>query len=382
MFFARVLALSVAVSTTAMATPTAAAQTNLQKTARIPEHLSAPRLAQVTRKLVRAGAPGALAVVRTPTGVRRAASGFASREPRLSLLATDRFRIASITKTFVATVVLQLVAEGKVRLADPVERWLPGLLSNGSEITIRDLLDHTSGLFNYVDDPDFKRALIADPTRSWSPRELVAFANAHAPLFPPGTDWSYSNTNYVVLGLVVEAVTGTALERELRERIFEPLGLAATSFPSGTEIEGEYAHGYIGPVTLPMPPRALIDMTPLLSPTWLWAAGGIVSTGDDVTSFFAALLGGRLLPADLLAAMRRISPQSRSGVFQYGLGIERFSTRCGQAYGYLGDFVGYRTVVYASPDGSRVAVVMVNVDTTHVSWSELESAAEQAFCSR
>ncbi len=295
--------------------------------------------------------------------------------------ATDRFRIASITKTFVATVVLQLVAEGKVRLGDSIERWLPGLVPNGDAITIDDLLDHTSGLFNYIENPDFQGAVLADPTRSWSPRELVAFATAHPPLFPPGTGWSYSNTNYVLLGLVVEAVTGTPIEQQLRERIFEPLGLDATSFPSRTAIDGDYAHGYIGPATLPMPAGTLVDITSLLSPTWLWAAGGIVSNGDDVTSFFAALLGGRLLPRDLLATMRHMAPQSRYGAFQYGLGIERFRTTCGQAYGHLGDFTGYRTVVYARPNSRRVAVVMVNFDATRVSWSELEAAAETAFCS-
>jgi len=156
--------------------------------------------------------------------------------------------------------VLQLVAEGKVRLDDSVERWLPGLVPNGAAITIQDLLDHTSGLFNYTDDSDFDQAVVADPARTWSPRELVAFATAHPPLFPPGTGWFYSNTNYVLLGLVVEAASGTTLEQQLRERIFQPRALEATSFPSGTLIDGEYAHGYVGPATLPVPPGTLLDV--------------------------------------------------------------------------------------------------------------------------
>ena len=155
---------------------------------------------------------------------------------------------------------LQLVAAGKVRLDDSVERWLPGLVPNGAAITIQDLLDHTSGLFNYTDDSDFDQAVVADPARTWSPRELVAFATAHPPLFPPGTGWFYSNTNYVLLGLVVEAASGTTLEQQLRERIFQPRALEATSFPSGTLIDGEYAHGYVGPATLPVPPGTLLDV--------------------------------------------------------------------------------------------------------------------------
>jgi D-alanyl-D-alanine carboxypeptidase len=345
--------------------------------ARAPERTISP-LARAVRTLVRDGAPGALVVVRTPTGVRRAASGLASRDPRVVLRATDRFRVASITKPFVATVVLQLVAEGKLRLDESFDRWLPGLVPNGDRITIRQLLSHTSGLFEYQGDKGFVSAVIADPSREWSPRELVRIATAHAPLFPPGTGWSYSNTNYILLGLVVEAVTGETIDQQLRERVFDPLALAATSFPAGTEIEGEHAHGYIGSATLPsLPVGTLMDVTSLVSPSIGWAAGGIVSNGDDITRFFAALLGGRLLRPDLLAAMRTVGPSS-----QYGLGLLRVQTACGRAFGHLGDGPGYRTVAYARPNGRRVVVVMVNIDATNVSWSALETAAERAFCSR
>jgi D-alanyl-D-alanine carboxypeptidase len=345
--------------------------------ARAPERTISP-LARAVRTLVRDGAPGALVVVRTPTGVRRAASGLASRDPRVVLRATDRFRVASITKPFVATVVLQLVAEGKLRLDESFDRWLPGLVPNGDRITIRQLLSHTSGLFEYQGDKGFVSAVIADPSREWSPRELVRIATAHAPLFPPGTGWSYSNTNYILLGLVVEAVTGETIDQQLRERVFDPLALAATSFPAGTEIEGEHAHGYIGSATLPsLPVGTLMDVTSVVSPSIGWAAGGIVSNGDDITRFFAALLGGRLLRPDLLAAMRTVGPSS-----QYGLGLLRVQTACGRAFGHLGDGPGYRTVAYARPNGRRVVVVMVNIDATNVSWSALETAAERAFCSR
>ena len=331
-------------------------------------------LRQLAAQLVADGAPGALAVVRTPAGMRGAATGLASREEKLRLRLGDRFRIASITKTFVATVVLQLVAEGRLRLDDTVEHWLPELVPNGDAITLRELLNHTSGLFDYSDSADFSQAVISDVGRSWAPRELIAFATAHAPLFVPGTGWSYSNTDYVVLGLVVEAATGESLEQQLRMRLFQPLGLASTSFPSAAAIDGPHVHGYIGSATVPLAPGTLLDLAGL-SPTGSWAAGGMVSNGADVTRFYATLLGGRLLPAPLNAAMKTLAPRS-----SFGLGLQRVLTHCGPAFGHEGDFPGYRSIVYGRPDGRRVALVMVNIDATHVPWDVLRAVAADAFC--
>jgi D-alanyl-D-alanine carboxypeptidase len=370
-FFAKTLLVAGAIATAPLVSPTEVAPD------RIPEpHQSAarPMLQHIVRQLVRDGAPGALAVVRTPSGIRRAHAGLASRQPRVPMAATDRFRVASITKTFVATVVLELVAEGTLRLDDPVERWLPGLVAKGRAITIRELLGHTSGLFDYLEDNAFVRAVVAHPGRSWSPRKLVAIATSHPPLFLPGDGWSYSNTNYILLGLVVEAAGGTTLTQQLRRRLFEPLGLTATSFPTGTHIDGAHAHGYIGPATLPRR-RSLLDTSPA-SASLAWAAAAIVSTGDDVTSFYAALLGGRLLPPDLLAEMETPTVDAH-----YGLGLLEADTPCGRAYGHEGNLLGYRSFVFARPDGARVALVMVNVDRTYLSRNELEAAAETALCS-
>jgi D-alanyl-D-alanine carboxypeptidase len=373
MLLAKTILTTAAVVVTTLSTPDAAAHSE-PAAARTP-------LRQIATQLVRDGAPGAVVVVRTPTGTRRAARGLGQRDPRVAMRATDRFRAGSITKTFVATVVLQLVAEGKLDLDDRVDRRLPGLLRDGGSITIRELLNHTSGLFDYVDDNAWAGQAVAQPDRRWSPRELVAFATAHALLFPPGTSWWYSNTNYVVLGLVVEAVTGSTLGDQLRRRIFEPLGLTATSFPTETTIEGAHAHGYVGSGTLSwLPPNVLIDATTLVSPTFAWAAGALLSNGDDVTRFYAALLGGRLVRTDLLAAMRSASPATRGTPWNYGLGLMQFQTTCGPAYGHLGDTPGYRTAVYAKADGRRVAAAMINIDATRVSWGELRTAAESALC--
>jgi D-alanyl-D-alanine carboxypeptidase len=332
------------------------------------------KLQTIVRGLVKAGAPGALAFVRTTNRSRGAANGFANLQPRDGMRPNDRFRVASVTKTFVSTVVLQLVAEGRLGLDDPVERRLPGLVPNGGTITIRELLNHTSGLFDYTADQSFLQTLIANPGRVWMPRELLAVAFSHPPLFAPGANWGYSNTNYVLLGLVIEAVTSRPVGEELRERIFNRLSLRSTTFPAGTAVEGRFVHGYaVVPGTGGLP----IDTATILSPTYSYAAGQIVSNAADVTTFFAALMKGRLLPAAQLKAMKTGS--AASGV--YGLGLRITQTRCGRAFGHDGDFPGYRNVVWAKADGRRVAVVMVNIDDTKVPWSRLQAAAETALCS-
>ena len=371
MFLAKTLAVTGSLLAAALATPA--------PTQDVPgASACGPEVQRAVRSLVHAGAPGSLAVVRRSTGVCRFAFGSGSRRPKARMRATDRFRVASITKSFVATVVLQLVGEERLSLDESVASLLPGLLPDGGRITVRELLNHTSGLFDYTQDQAWVSAVLADPARDWSPRELVAVATAHPPLFAPGAGWSYSNTNYIVAGLIVEQVTGTTLEEQLRQRIFQPLDLEATSFPSAREIEGAHAHGYVGFATVPsLRAGTYLDATSIVSPSTSWAAGGIVSTGDDVTRFFGALLEGRLLRADLLAEMRTVVIRS-----QYGLGLLRLETRCGSAFGHLGDAPGYRNVVLASPDGRRVAEVMVNVDPSFVSTSRLESAGETAFCAR
>ena len=370
MIFVKTVLVAGALAASQLASPPAAGVERMPGSQR---HTTSGTLQHVVRQLVRDGAPGSIAVVRDPSGIRRAEAGLARRRPRIAMAATDRFRVASITKTFVATVVLQLVAEGKLGLDDSIDRWLPGLVPNGKAITIRELLDHTSGLYDYFDDSAFARAVVAHPGRIWQPRRLVAIATSHPRLFPPGAGWSYSNTNYILLGLAVEAVTGTTVDHELRGRLFQPLGLGATSFPSGTRIAGPHANGYVGFATVPRF-HTLVD-TSIVSPSIGWAAGGIVSSGDDLTRFYGALLGGRLLPSSLLASMKTVVPG-----FHYGLGLLQVDTRCGSVYGHEGDFVGYRTVLYARPDGSRVALVMINVDRTYITPSELARAAETALC--
>ena len=195
-------------------------------------------------RVVAAGVPGAVLLVREGERTIRLASGYGTLRPRAPMRAGDRFRVGSITKTFVATVALQLVGERKLALTDTVERWLPGVVADGERISVRQLLNHTSGLFDYGGDRSFVADAFRHPLKNWTPRQIVAIAIAHKPRFAPGAGWSYSDTNYYVLGLIVEAVTKHSLASELRRRILAPLRLHATSFPAGPRIAGRYAHGY------------------------------------------------------------------------------------------------------------------------------------------
>lgn len=328
-------------------------------------------LAQLARNLVRAGAPGAIVFLRTPTGTRAGVAGYADRDAHVSMRAADRYRIASVTKAFVSVLVLQLEAEGKLDIDDAVEKWLPGLVPNGGAITLKELLNHTSGLFDYTADETFAVELLSAPGRSWTPQELLALAFAHKPFFAPGRNWTYSNTNYIVLGLLVEKLTGKPLAQVLQERLFTPLNLASTSFPSTITLGPDFVHGYYTFGT-----GARTDVTPALGPSWAWAAGGIVSNAGDVTTFYRALLTGQLVPAAQLREMQVAS--ELSGV--YGLGIETSVEKCGRAYGHAGDFLGWRNIVMATANGKRQAVVMVNVDEGALPWERLTTAVRTTLC--
>ena len=307
--------------------------------------------------IVEAGAPGVIVLVRDGSEPRRLESGLANPTMHAPMSASDRFRVGSVTKTFVATVVLQLVAEGRLDLDDSVERWLPKLLANGRQITIRHLLGHTSGLFDYTDDRSVFQPYWSAPRFIWTPRRLIALAASHDDVFtPPGSGFAYSSTNFLVLGLIVEKVTGTPLRRLLVKRIFRPLGLHATSFVPGPWPAVGEAHGFRAPShDGVVSTGASATDTAAYSASWAWSAGAIVSNADDLARFFSALLGGRMLRPELLRAMETIPPPGR-----YGLGLAVFRTPCGQAWGHTGNILGYVTAVWNTKDARRQVVLMVN----------------------
>ena len=331
------------------------------------------------RALVAAGVPGAVLLVRDGDEQLRLAAGTSDVVTGAPMRAANRFKIGSITKTFVATVALQLVRDGRLRLADTVGRWLPGLVPNGAHITVRQLLRHQSGLFDYFEDPRSTAPYLAgDLGYVWAPRALIALATSHPPNFPPGTSFSYSNTNYLVLGLIVERATGHSLRQELRRRIFRPLHLRSTRFPTSQRFGPRLAHGYL------WSPQNRQDVT-AVSQSLGWAAGGVVSSAGDVARFYRALLAGRILPHRLLHEMRQTVPLG-PGV-GYGLGIIRVASPCGALWGHDGSFAGYLSDTLSSAGGRHQMVLLLNQNTFDTAGTPAAQAAaariiQTAACAR
>jgi D-alanyl-D-alanine carboxypeptidase len=326
-----------------------------------------PKLKPLAQRIVSAGTPGAVVYVRDPTGVRAAAAGRADLPKKTTLTPAMSFRVGSITKSFVAAVVLQLVGEGKLTLANTLDDWLPGVVPDASQITVRELLNHTSGISNYTSEVTFDTALVTTPLRVWTPLELLSFVGGRPPLFAPGSVWYYSNTNFILLGLIVERITGRPLGDELRDRIFKPLRLAHTAFPTASaSMPKPFAHGYLLPYNGFVPVRKYKDVT-AWNPSWAWAAGAIVSTADDLARFYGALLSGDLLKPELLAAMEDTVPLTKDPDGPgYGLGLmhDVHVATCSDTWGHDGAVPGYTSFVSGRRDGSRIAVVLVNTSVT------------------
>ena len=328
-----------------------------------PATRASPDPAALQRQLdgvVETGAPGVVALVRSGPQTWQGASGLGDLGAKRPARAGDRFRIGSVTKSFVATVALQLVGEGKLGLDDHLERWLPGLVPNGDDITVRQLLNHTSGLYDYTDD-------LPEPPRPFQPRQLVAIATGHRPLFAAGKRFSYSNTNYILVGLVIQRVTGQRLATQLQQRIVGPLSLGDTEFPATEQaIASPYIHGYAPrdkDWRVADGPAGLVDVTEM-DPSWAWAAGAMVSTTADLARFYKALLGGRLLDPEQLQAMQTTvdaSQQFGHGV-RYGLGLTLLRPGCAtELWGHGGALAGYRTTAFSTKDADRQLVATTNL---------------------
>ncbi|MFF2141354.1 serine hydrolase domain-containing protein [Kitasatospora sp. NPDC058190] len=355
---ARTAAAALATAALAALAPSAAAAGPV-----VPPQVSTDLQPELNAMVEQGGSTAALAEVRDHGRVTwRGAAGTADLDTGRPARADGRFRIASVTKSFVSTVTLQLVGEGRIRLDDPIEHYLPGTVPNGDHITVRQLLNHTSGLHDYLGDPRVRsnteagnREFLA--TGRWieyTPQQLLAIGTAMPPYFPPGQDWHYSNTNYVVVGMLIEKVTGRSWREEVEDRIIRPLGLRHTSLPTtSTAIPGPHAHGYF---KFPEGPG---DVT-RLSPTIADAAGAGISTTDDLNRFHAALFGGTLLaPAQLAEMTTTVRIPGLPGG-EYGLGMARYDLSCGRFWGHTGEIPGYSTAMFGTRDGSRQVALSYN----------------------
>ncbi len=322
----------------------------------LPAELSARLDAAVTAALPNAATPGALVGVRTPKGTWVKAYGIA--DPTTGRLMADHQyqRVGSITKTFTGTLILQLASEGRLSLSDPISRYVDGM-PNGDIVTVRQLLDMQSGLASYTLDTTWQNTFFSDPHRVWQPDELVATAKSLKPLFAPGARYNYSNTNTVLLGKIVERITGHPVAEEFAGRIVAPLGLTKTSFPGeSAAFPSPHARGY----TLQSPdatPEHSVDATDW-NPSWGWTAGEMISSTRDLLAYGRALGTGQgLLPAK--AQIERLSsfPGGRN-TYSYGLALGCV----GGWVGHTGELPGYNTTLYYQTDTDTTVTVLTNAD--------------------
>jgi D-alanyl-D-alanine carboxypeptidase len=350
--------------------PAAPRDVRAVRTAPFAEQLTPDLIAMMQRLRI----PGAIVSVSTPAwGTWTTTLGTSDLSTGAPVSTDQHMRVGSITKTFTATVVLQLVQEGRLGLDDPVAKYRPEV-PNGAHITIRQLLQMTSGLYNYSEDLAFNQRLDRHPESEWTPQELLAVAFRHPAYFPPGTGWHYSNTNYVLLGLIAEQLTHQPLARLFQKRVFEPVGLRGTSLQSDATVPRPRAQGYqfisnVDSLTAPVltgKDAAWADWSAgnpydvtRVNASWAWAAGAAVSTVEDLRRWAPALATGTLLSPEIQKERLTFVPTSDlPGAPLYGLGIaevEGFLGHDGQIPGY-NSFVGY------DPGRRATVVVLVNLN--------------------
>ena len=325
-----------------------------------PQGIRSQLAAAVNAQRRKLGIPGVIVMAQDPRlGLWTGTFGTANRSTGQPMRAADHFRIASITKTFVATVVLQLVAGHRLSLNDRLATWVPGI-PNASQITIRELLNHTSGIRDYEDNPVLLRAIAHQPRRVWRPEQLVRLALYKPPLFPPGTGWSYSNTNYLLLGIIVSKVTGHSLGYEISRRVLGPLHLLQTSFPlASPDLPRPFSHGY-APAGITGPPVSpLVDYT-RWSPSWDYAAGNMISTASDLLRWGTALGKGTLLSPAMRAAQRTWVKIAPGAPAWYGLGLARVRLDGEYLLGHDGADPGYSADLDYAPRLGLTLVVLAN----------------------
>ncbi|MFE0152296.1 serine hydrolase domain-containing protein [Nonomuraea sp. NPDC059007] len=379
------LGLLVATTVAAMATPATAAGAD-----QVPDRPGVQRALE--RAIAETGLPGILATVREGDDTWFGTAGVADTRTGRKRLPQERFRIGSITKTFTATVVLQLAAEGKLSLDDKVEKWLPGLLrGNGHDgrlTTIRQLLNMTSGIFNHLIDKEmltrmYTPAFLKHRFDRYQPEQLIRIATSNPSDFRPGKGWTYTNTGFVLAAMIAEKATGETYAELVHRRIARPLGLTGTYVPAGKEvrIRGPHARHY-SMLSAEESATKTYDVTEL-NPSAGWAAGDIVSTAADLDRFFTALLKGRLLPPAQHRQMfaTNVVPDGKwIPNTTYGFGVASVKLSCGTTvWGMGGALPGSWSYAYGTRDAARMLVQNVNGDWKYPVAS-FTNVLEAEFC--
>jgi CubicO group peptidase (beta-lactamase class C family) len=300
--------------------------------------------------------PGVSVTVSGPKGNYTRAYGVADRATNAPLTVADHVRIASITKTFTATAILLQVAHGKLSLEDPISRWLP-TVPNADRITVRDLLAMRSGLYDFTAEPKFLREFTQNPLMKFGPQDVVKIERTHKPVAEPDAETKYTDSNYVLLGLILEAVTGEKVEKVITDQVIKPLGLKHTSFPATAAMPTPFSHGYFAGDE---GDEKIRDYT-AVNPKVAWTAGAMVSTLGDLRKYARELATGALLPASLQAERVKFGdiPNAKGPSVGYGLGI----LHVGDWLGHDGAIFGFSTVTMYEPTTGTTIAATANLSS-------------------
>jgi D-alanyl-D-alanine carboxypeptidase len=330
------------------------------------------------------GPPGVIVVIQRGNDRRVIRAGVANLRTGARLRVDKHMRLASVAKAFSGATALSLVARGVLSLEDTVGKWRPDLPHEWANITLRQLLNHTSGIPDFTDEEAFKKALLASLLVAPPPLQLLSYIENPEPTFTPGTEYAYSNSDNIIVGLMIEAATGRSYERALRREVTAPFGLFDTTLPSDAELPRPFVHGYERDDT-----GVPEDVSEIFAAGWAWASGGVVSTPEDANEFVRRYVAGRETNSKTHAQQFQFVAGGSSeppgpGTNSAGLAIFRYETRCGTVYGHTGNTPGYTQFISATADGKRSATVSINAQITPelnpVRFDELQQLYELAVC--
>jgi D-alanyl-D-alanine carboxypeptidase len=309
------------------------------------------------------GPPGISVVVQRGAEPQQFNAGYGDVATKQPFAITDAMRLASVAKAFSGAAAVSAVADGKLSLDDTIGEILPSQPAAWSKVTLAQLLQHTSGVPDFSKSPVFQEAVGASLATAPPPEQLLTYVADQPLKFAPGTEYKYSNSDNILVGLMVAAVDGTSYPDSLAARVYTPLGMTGTSLPSGVEMPTPFAHGY-----QPDPPDAAEDLSEVIAAGWSWASGGVVSTPQDANVFARGYASGKLTNAATQAKQFTFRAGSSEppgpGTNSAGLGIFRYRTSCGTVYGHTGNTSGYTQFIASTRDGKRSTVVSINSQLT------------------
>jgi D-alanyl-D-alanine carboxypeptidase len=310
-------------------------------------------------------------------------AGVADTSTKEPIAAGDAMRLASVAKAFSGAAALSAVADGKLALDDTVGKILPDQPAAWAGVTLAQLLQHVSGVPDFSGSAAFRAALVASLATAPPPEQLLTYVADEPLVFPSGTKYEYSNSDNILVALMVAAVDGTPYEDSLTKRVYDPLGLPNTSLPTGVELPTPFVHGYQAD-----PPNGLEDVSEVIAAGWAWASGGLVSTPQDANRFIRGYASGKTTTSAVQARQFRFragkSDPTGPGTNAAGLAIFRYRTRCGEMFGHTGNTAGFTQFVASTRNGKRSAVVSINAQVTQKSntkrFAELRNIFTLAAC--